>query len=356
MSELLLDMLNLQILENLCIGTGVEVNISALSKTLKKHRKTIRSQVNGLFDAEIINKPVYPFTWLFQEYPLLVTARADLPMNEEINQFLIEDDHIFGVFYVGDEEYNTLLIEFHKDITSYSKWRRRIVVENKIPSRNNRYPANSLFFSNNLILKYQPFSPIHNMEMHYRENKPLEINGYRLNYLGFQILKKLLMGEGIRTNENMLSKKLNVNRKTIERRISSLLKEKIVSAPACRFPKFFVPPNQILIYNLMEIKKSQDEFVKAIKNDPSVPIAIEANIGRYTLLLFQVFSKVEEYFEWERKYNIQFPQCIGGMKKIFLSPMMTASIDQQKVSLGIIEKKKEYVRGKYLIESIGNTL
>ena len=55
MSELLYDPLNLDILENICSGTGIGVNISALSKTFQKHRNTIQNQVKALFEHRIIN-------------------------------------------------------------------------------------------------------------------------------------------------------------------------------------------------------------------------------------------------------------------------------------------------------------
>jgi hypothetical protein len=41
------------------------------------------------------------------------------------------------------------------------------------------------------------------------------------------------------------------------------------------------------------------------------------------------------------------------MKKIYLSPQMTASIDQQKVSLNIIRRHKEALAGKGLPEPVG---
>ena len=63
-------------------------------------------------------------------------------------------------------------------------------------------------------------------------------------------------------------------------------------------------------------------------------------MGRYNLLLFGVFSSVEEHFAWEANFESRFPGCIGAMKKIYLSPKMTASIDQQKVSLGIIRNRQ----------------
>jgi DNA-binding Lrp family transcriptional regulator len=352
MSDLLNDTLNLDILENICSGTGVDVNISALSKTFKKHRNTIKSQVRDLFDLKIINKPIYPFIQLYQEYPLLVVVRADLPKTHEIDKFLREDEHIFGAFYVRDEEYNTLIIEYHSNLYTYGQWKKRIVEENKIPPREIRYPAHALFFSNEHIIKYQPESPIFTIEEKLKSGEKMEFNGLKMNNLSFQILNALVLGIGIRTNENLLAKKLNVHRKTIERRISALLKEKVISNPVCRFPKFFVPPTHILIYCLIEIKKSRDKIIKAIKSDPHIPLALETSMGRYNLLLFKVFLNVEEHFKWEDRYDSRFPDCIGAMKKIFLSPQMTASINQQKVSLNIIRHRKEWLHGRELIETV----
>ena len=74
MSEMLNDPLNLDLLECICQGEGVEVNINSLSKTFKKHRNTIKIHVNELLDSSIIEGPGYPLKWIFQEYPLLVLA------------------------------------------------------------------------------------------------------------------------------------------------------------------------------------------------------------------------------------------------------------------------------------------
>lgn len=352
MSDPLSDRLNLEILENICHGTGVEVNISALSNAFKRHRNTIKEQVKSLFEHKIIDRPIYPFLWLYQEYPMLMVVRADLPRTEQVDRFLKEDEHIFGAFYVRDEEFNTLLIEFFKDLDSYVDWRKRIVTENRIPPRENRYPSHTLFFSNRHIIKYQPQSPIYKMEEIYKSGGQMELNGYGLNRLCFQILKKLVLGECIRTNENLLAQKLGVHRKTIERRVDELLKSGIVQHPACRFPKFFVPPGHILVYYLIEVKRSMDKVIKAIKSDPSIPLALETNIGRYNLLLFGSFLNVEDHFKWEEVYDTRFPECIGAMKKIYLSPQMTASIDQQKVSINIIKQRKEQLYGKGLVDSL----
>lgn len=352
MPELLDDRLNLDILENICSGRGVAVNISSLARIFKKHRNTIKSQVSDLFEHSILNKPVYPFVWLYREFSLLVLVRADLPRDEAINTFLTEDENIFAAFFVRDESYNTLIVEFHEDVFTYGEWRKRIVREKKIPPRDIRYPADALFFSTQQIVKYQPYSPIYVIEERYANGESMEINGYEMSKLGFQIMKELMLGKGIRTNENQLAQELDVHRKTIERRISALLREKIVEKPVCRFPNFFVPPNHVLICSLFEIKKSQDKLVKAFKNDPRIPLAIEASIGKYNMLLFKVFLNIEEHFQWEAEYDSRFPGCIGSMKKMFLSPQMTVSIDQQKVSLGIIRRRKELLHGRELIETV----
>ena len=352
MSKLLNDSLNLEILNNLISGTGVDVNISALSKRYKKHRNTIKALVNALFDYKIINKPIYPFVWLYQEYPLLVIVRADLPRNDDINNFLREDEHIFGAFYVRDEEYNTFLIEHHRDVYAYFQWRDRILIEKIIPPRDIRYPSNALFFSNRKIIKYQPHSAIYLMEEKYKKGENREINGYKMNHLCFQILKGLMLGEGIRTNVSLLAQKLNVNWKTIERRISALLDEKIISKPVCRFPKFIVPANKFLVYCLVEVKKSMDKIISAIQFEPCIPLALKAGMGRYNLLFFGVFLNLEDHFEWEERLDNRFPNCFGAMKKIYLTPKMTASIDQQKVSLGIIKQRKKLLHGRELIDSV----
>ena len=350
MSELLDDMLNLKILEKICHGTGVEVNISYFSRNLKKHRKTIKSHLDAIFEHKIINRPIYPFIWLHQEYPLLVLSEADLPRNDMLDRYFKEDEHIFGAFYVNHEEYNTFLIEMHKDIYAYGEWRKRIVLDKKIPPRELRYPSDSLFFSTRHFIKYQPFSPMYLIEKEVKENKYIEFNnGYKLHSLDFQILKQLMLGKGIRTNQKMLAESLNVHRITIERRVKALVGENVVTKPACRFPRFFVPQNYFLVYCLMEIKKSWNKIINAIQVDPCIPLALEANIRRYNLLLFKTFRTVEDLFQWEQAYWHRFPDSFGAVRKIILSPEMTASIDQQKVSLNIIKRRKELLHGKELI-------
>ena len=344
MSELLKDELNLRLLECICNGEGVEINISYLANQLGKHRNTIKTQISALFKNDVINHPIYPFCWLYQEYPLLTVARAELPRTDEIERWFKEDEHIFAAFRVRDEEYNTLLIEYHKNIHHYGLWKKKIVREGKIPPRERRNSAHVLVFSNTDIIKHEPHSPIFVMEEKFQKKGRLEINDFNVNKLCFDIMKMLVQGQGIRTNENYLAQKLNVHRKTIERRIKALVEAGIVGIPTCRFPRFFVPPGQILVYYLMEVKHSKEKMIKAILNDNHIPMALEAGIGRYNFLLFGVFPNVEDHFLWEEYYDYRFKDTVGAMKKIYLSPNMASQINQQKVSLGIIRNKIKELR------------
>jgi hypothetical protein len=52
--------------------------------------------------------------------------------------------------------------------------------------------------------------------------------------------------------------------------------------------------------------------------------------------------------EWEQSMSRLFPGCIGHVDITYLSPRTKMLIDQQKVSLGIIEEKLSRIRGKKL--------
>ena len=324
----------------------MELNINALANSLKKHRNTIRTHINDLFGSGVILEPIFPFYWMYKEYPLLVISRLDLPKSDEIRDFLMNDEHIMSAYFVRDEEFNTLTIECHKDLHSYGLWRNRIVHEKKIPSRENRIPRDALFFDARDFIKYKPNAAIRVIEDKYKRGEEVRINGYKMCDLCFRILQKLVNGEGIRTNENMIAKDLNVHRKTVERRITSLVTAGIIQKPMCRFPNLFVAPGQILVYYLLEVKKRYNEVVRAIRGDPHIPLAVEATIKRYNILLFGVFFNVEEHFRWEEIYDERFPGALGGMKKIYLFPKMSTPIDPWKIPLSIIRDKKGILYGR----------
>jgi len=349
MTDLLNDESNLKLLREICSGSGVEVNISELSRSLKKHRNTIRDRLEPLFENNVIDKPIYPFFWLYREYPLMVITRADLPRDEVTNNFIEKDPHIFAAFFKKEEEYNTFIIQYHKDIYNYQQWRGGLVKEGKLPPRETRYPSEATFFSNQTFVKYNPSHLINLIENDINKIQG-KLNGYKLDALSLQMLKKLVYGVGIQTNENYLSEQLGIHRKTIERRISLLLKEKIILKPTCRFPRFVVPPDYTLVISLIEIKKHPDKIEKAWDNDPHIPIILRASTGRYTHLIFSCFYLTEDHAEWQEIYDQRFSGCIGAVKNTYLSPSMTFSIAQQFVSLEIIKRRLEKIHGKELID------
>ncbi|HIH98796.1 MAG TPA: Lrp/AsnC family transcriptional regulator [Thermoplasmata archaeon] len=342
---------DLRLIENLCSGRGVAVNISQLSKSLNRHRNTIKDRVEKLLKYKIINRPVYSYLYLAQEFPLIAIVRADLPRDKKTEEFILYDEHIFAAFFVREGEYNTLLVEFHKGIDSFTKWRENLIREGTILPKGVRYPSDTLFFSTKLVIKNEPYAPTHFLEEELKR-EGLEMNGYAFDDLSFQILKKLMSGEGIRTNEQLLAGAVGMQRKTVERHISNLLDKKIVGKPVCNFPRFFAPPNYVITLSLCEVKRNEDRLIKAMTADSHIPIIIKTSVGRYNLLTIGAFSKIEEYIKWEEEQDQRFPDSIGATKTTYLSPEMTFSIDPQYVSLCSIKKKIEELHGKELIKGI----
>ncbi len=340
MADMLEDELSLAILEKICDGVGVSINVSALAKSLDRHRNTIKSQVTALFENGILTAPYYPFTGLFKERPLFSIVRADLPRQARIDKFLAEDDTIFASFKSWDDGYNTLLFEFHKSMSSYFYWKEKIVEDDKLPPLENRFPADVVFVNNELLFKYDPNSSIACMDKRFDKDGELILNGYKLNELGFNILKKLLAGEGIKTNEHLLSKELDTHRKTIEKRIEALTQAGLITQPVCRFPQFCIPPGHVFVVSFIRIDKCKEQIIQYIRDDPCVPIAYRGHVGKYNLLYFGVFPNVEEHFNWEEILHAKFKdECFGVMKKIYLSENMTVSIDRKKVSFGVLKEK-----------------
>ena len=341
MSELLNDPLNLHLLNLIVSGKGVDVNIYELSKKLNKHRKTIKDRVVQLIENNIINKPLYPFPYLFKEYPLMIISKTNFLRDAKTRDFIEYDDHIFAAFFFKEEEYNTLMMSFHKDVCSHVQWGERISNNGILPKRDGGYPSRVIHLGTDCFEKYDPAASITIIENNIKTKKQVTIRGIELDELSFTILEKLLHGEGIRTNENYLAKELNVHRHTVEKRIEALLNEHIISRPLCFFPRLIVPPEYILVKSLMQIKNSEAEVLKNFKNDPHVIWIIKAatGIGGFNLVLFSTFYKIEDHLEWQEELDKLFPGCIGSVKDTYLSPKMTFSIDPEFVSLCIIKNK-----------------
>jgi DNA-binding Lrp family transcriptional regulator len=336
---MLRDELNLQLLSKLCAGDGLRINLSYLAKRLKRHRNTIRERVRDLTDHGIIDRPISPFLALYKERPLLVAVYADLPDNEQVKRWLTDDANVFAAFRIREGEYNMMLFELHESLWSYHTWREAIVKEGKIPGRGERIPSTAVYLSNVLIEKYEPGAPVQLIREYFSEKRIREINGCSLDQLSLDILARLTNGEGISVNENSLAKELGVHRRTVSERIRKLTDAEIILGPVCRFPSFFVPPDFMLVFSLIEMRKPSEQFVKDVHSDSHVSLAYRVSEGRYNLLLFEAHLSLEDYLKWESYYSSKYPGCFGSIKNSYLSPKMTISIDQQKVSLGVIAEK-----------------
>lgn len=356
MTGLLDDRSNLILLENLVSGNAVSVNFSALSRTLDKHRNTIKKKVENIFDYKILNRPVFPFPGLYKIYPLLVAVHIDMPENEEFVKWVKEDPYIFAAFRSRQGDYDTLLFVYHKNITSYQLWMDSLpsILKLKygIAERDATFVSNTSYFSNQLMIKYTPSSGIHLMERDFQEKGELTINGYRLDDLDLNIVKCLVSGKGIKVNHTLLCSKSGLHRKTVEKRINALLREELISNPVCRFPNFFAPPHYVLTYSLFEIKKSKEKVIREIRKDPHIPIAFKIIYGKYNILLFGNHRSLSDHLRWEKGYRRRFPDSFGSANITYLSPEMTISFDQQIVALSIIRERLESFRGKDLRKTI----
>ena len=348
MQKLLEDPTNLELLNLLVSGEGVELNISQLAKMLNKHRKTIKDRANRLFEKNIINKPQYAFPYLFKEFPLMVISKTNFLRDENTRRFIENDNHIFAAFFFKEEEYNTLMISFHKDVCSHVKWRDYCIKNEIVPKRQGGYPSEVLYLGGRCFEKFDPSTSARIIEEKL-ENRPRKsIKGIDLDDLSYRILINLLKGIGLRTNENLLSKKLNIHRRTVERRIKILQKERIIGRPVCFFPRLIAPPGYILVKSLMQIKNNEEEVIKKLKNDSHVTWLIKGITGKggYNIVLFSIFEKIEEHIAWQEEISKKYHNEIGALKNTYLSPKMTFSIDPEFVSIQIIKNKLEEIKKK----------
>ncbi len=340
LNNLLSDETSLSLLREICSGNGVNINLTYLTRRLKRHRKTIRNKVEGMVSNRIIDRPIFPFLELFKEYPILVAVYADLPEDEKIHDWIKKDKNIFAAFRVRKGDYNMMLFEFHKSITSYQMWREKLVEEGKIPSREERVPSRALYFSNHLIEKYRPHIGVELIKKKLeKSDEKIRIDGYTFDKSSFGILECLVNGHGIKVNENYLANKLRIHRKTVIRRIQKMREGNIIYNPVCRFPSFFAPPGFLLVFSLVEVRRFREDFLRDVLNDPHVSLVYRISEGRYNLLLFGAHQSIEGYLQWESDYEQKYQGCLGSVDNTYLSPKMALSIDQQKVSLGVIEER-----------------
>lgn len=337
--KLLENELNLQILRNLVSGAAVKVNIHAISNEYGTHRSTIKKRILWLYENNILTPPFYPFPYLFVEYPLFILVRADIPRSSETRNFFMDDSHIFAAFSCMEGPYNTLLLEFFEDLESYHSWREQIVLDEKLPDRQYRAPANSLIFSNKQTFKYNPGCFVEELTERFEKDGFVTFGKLRLDALSFRLLVDLMKGRFIHRNDTLLSRTLGVSRKTISKRVETLLDSEVISKPQCLFPHLFIPPGYNLVVSLIEVKSNKEKIKDFIKDNVHVPRAQETSTGVYNLLTFSAFDTIEGFFDFGEELTSKFSSDIGGIENSILSSKMIHTIKPQKLSLACIERK-----------------
>ena len=337
--NLLEDEINLRLLRYLVSGNGVMVNVRAMAKEMGVHRATVQRKITLLHSAQILNPPFYSFPQLYVEYPLLVLVKADMPRLGNVKEFYIDDSHIFAAFSCMEGPYNTFLIEFFKDLESYHSWREQIVIDRKIPSRETRVPADANIFSNKLTFKYDPNCFFQNFKKEFKKYGFLNINNATIDLKTFKILDYLMHGKFIQRNDSYLARELDLNRKTVKKRVQNLLNENIISQPKCYFPNLFIPPGYNLVVSLIEVKSRMPEIREYVHSNNSISRALDASTGRYNFLIFSAFKTFEDFFVYGEELISKFPDVIGGISNLVLSSRMIHTIKPQKLSLGWIERR-----------------
>jgi len=345
---------NVQLLEELVSGNAVSVNLSALSRILDKHRSTIKNKVETILENNILAPPICAFLGLYSLLPLLAIINMDIPDRLEgteiFERWVKEDPQIFAAYKSRQGEYDTLLFTYHENITNYQLWMMSLPdilkLHYQIPEEYVDFVSSTSYFSNQLMIKYNPSTGINLMERDFEEKKSLSIHGFNLDELDLNIIRCLVSGKGLKINRTFLCEKTKLHRKTIDKRISALIKEGLISEPLCRFPNFFVPPNYLLTLSLVQLKKTKEKVIKEMIMDPAISIMLQTIHGKYNLLVFGNHRSIDDHLEWEENYRKKFPDSFKSVSITYLSPEMTISFSQQFVSLCYLRNKLKFIAGK----------
>ena len=330
-----LDELNLKILKNITNSNpdnGIEINYTNISEKLGKHRITIKRRIDELFKKNIIDYPIcYPYGFLYDKYPLFIIVYADLP--SEAEKWMIDDENIFAGFRIIDGNYNTLLLEFHETVLEYQNWRANLTKSNKIPSRKGREPSISYYLSNELLIKNDPTVLINLLKEELSKHKKIVINKEELDATDFDILECLILGQNkqdfFKVNEYKLSLKLEVHRKTIEKRIQKMIENGLIIKPRCFFKNYFAPTGYYIVCSLIEIEENEDEFLKQIQEDHHVPIVFRTSTEKYNIVKFSAHTSMDGHLRWNQDNRKKF--FIKAQKVNYLSENSIIFVNGEKI-------------------------
>jgi len=334
-------------IKELINGDCVNVNINLLSKKLGIHRATVQKKVRKLMEEEVLTQPAYTFPALFQLYPLLVLVWADVPRNDKTARFFFEDPHVFAAFSCMEGPYNTFLIEYFQDMEHYHLWRDSLVREGKLPERLNRAAADPYMLSNKMMFKNDPSCFLSLLREELELSGKVNVGEWAMDSLSFEILVALIKGDCVWTNHSRLSKKLDMHRKTVTRRLNRMLRDKTLEHPRCQFPHLLMPPGFNMVVTRIGLRSRREEFRRALVEDSNVPRAYDAITGPHNFVAFTAFRRIDDFFDWGEKLNDRFPGEITAMTNSVLSSRKIHTTRQQKISLGLVERKlKEMVQNK----------
>ena len=356
MTDLLDDRNNLVILEELVSGNAVSVNYSQLSRTLEKHRHTMMKKVQRILDCGLLKPPSVPFLGVTKVYPLLIVLHVEVPDDERFIQWVKRDPHILAAFKTRHLEHNTILLIYHESISSYLRWREALPAtmkaEYKIPEHLTTFASMTSYYSNDLMVKYDPSSGMALVMKEFEEQGNIGIRDCILNAADFQVAQCLTNGVGLKINQTLLCEKTGLHRKTVENRISALIKAGYIRKPVCSFPSLFVPPGCNLVLSLIEIKKNREKILSEFLKDNHIPIVFKTLQGKYNAFIFSNHYRIEDYLRWDEEFRTRFPGCLGHESVTYLTPMMTISFDWQIVSLLYIRNRMSIHRGRELRKAL----
>ena len=303
MSEILENVDNLKIIASLVTGDSVVINYSELGRKLSKNRGTIQERVERLLEYNIISPPSFPFYYLFNVYPLALLTNMDIPdcveCQPRIKKWIMDDPRIIAAYKFRQGEYGTLIFTLHRDMKEAHNWMSMLPYTLEtvyhVEKEHATFNSNTIYLSNELLLKYDPSTSINILERDSRKGEVC-LNGYCLDRLDLQILRLLLTGKGIKYNRNKVSQTSGLHSSTVEKRVNQMLKEKILLDPVCRFSNIFTPPGYLLSYMLVNLQQPMDTGVSSLLLNENIPIMWKTVYSKYNLLMFHLHTNLHDLY------------------------------------------------------------
>ena len=119
--------------------------------------------------------------------------------------------------------------------------------------------------------------------------------------------------------------------------------------------KSILDQNQIPYRENLRLVRGLDYYTHTVFEVTSSSLGAQDAIcggGRYNLLAFSSFYRMEDHLAWEEEYDQRFTGSLGAVRNFYLSPDMTFAIHQQYVSLTYLDTCMENLRGKEFMKSL----